>query len=168
MNRRKEIRQHIIELLSTYFVGIPVIASRRSALDRMNLPCIVITIESETSEVIDTSRRESRKTAELSIEILTNVTEDDAPNVLDEWTGKIETMVHIDDSWANLIDYCVLKNTELVYVRDGELELTIARMQFEVNYFARFLPEVEFCDPKITDFNGVTLKIVQKKVSHVG
>jgi hypothetical protein len=137
VNRRKLIRDYIVDLLDRSLEDTQVYHSRRIPIASGECRVVNVSIEKEHSEPFAKSPLELKKTAELSIEILALDFEDEnSDDLIDSITAKIEELLHFDESFHNLIDQCVLKSTETYYVRESEQEQGMARMVYEVIYFS--------------------------------
>lgn len=137
MNRRKLIRNYVASLLANSLEDVPVYRSRRIPIERGDCRAINVSIEKERNEPFAKSPLELKKRSELSIELIVTDDEDEnSDDLIDDMTAKIEEILHFDESFHNLIDQCVLEQTETYFAREGEEERGMARMVYEITYFA--------------------------------
>lgn len=159
MNRRKYIRAYIIErLIAAELVEGRIYSCRRYPLADDELPALAVNIDHEQSELSSESGTMIKKTAQLSIEVIADASDSAADAVIDRLTSKIEELLHFDESFNDSINRAYLKNTEISYMRDGEVELGIARMNYEVTYFST--PPVG----TYSDFTGATVTVTNSEI----
>lgn len=160
MNRRRVIRNYVVKTLKKDLAPhTQVFKSRRLPLQEMELPAVIVSIDEEESNLFAQIPQEVRKTAQLSIEVIAADNETlESDDVIDDLTGKIEEALHTDGSFHNLIDRCILRKTEIHYVREGDSEQGFARMVFDVSYNAAPASRQD-----VTDFTGTRVTWNQKE-----
>ena len=154
MNRRKQIRDHVLKLLQDANLNISVFNCRREAYQESELPCALVSIEHEENELFSQSGGEVKKISDLSIEIILpgSLGSEDR---IDDLTKKIEELLFQDPSLNDLVNLCTLKNTEITSLRETELDLTLAKMNFEIAYFASITPGHQ----SLTPLHGIHLNL---------
>ena len=159
MNRRRLIRNYIADLLANNLDNVSVYHSRRIPIEQENFRAVNVCIEKEESEPFAKNPLELKKRAELSIELLVLDDEDqNSDDLIDTITAQIEEILHFDESFHNLIDQCVLKHTETHIIREGEEDRGMARMVYEITYFATPKENVE-----LDEFTGARVHFNEGK-----
>lgn len=159
MNRRTHIKKYVTDSIREAGIPVNIFSSRRAALQGVELPAVIVAIYSEKNDLFSQSGQEVRKTAELSIEVMVDAGLERADIEIDRMTAQIEELLHQDESLNQTIDRCILKNTEIAVIREGEYDLGMARMVYDVIYNAIPTPD----ESSMTDFGGVNLKFGKKE-----
>ena len=150
MNRRKEIKKYLYTSFLSEFGGeLSVYDSRGTPFQETELPFLLYSIQKEESEIASQSTQETRKRAELTIEVVIG----DSPELtwlLDDISARIENLFTRDRFLGDLISSVHLKSTETGLNPEGEELLSLVRMNFELNYFAKPTDPSEYL--RVTSF----------------
>ena len=139
MNRREEIRTYIATKLKDLGVVYGnVYSSRTIPIHESELPVVVISIESESTEIVSHSSQSFGKVAQLSIEVAVDGTALNPEISLDRITAQIERSLMSDHTLGNRVNRVELMSTEIALMREGEVPIGMARMRYEISYFTGF------------------------------
>ncbi len=154
MNKREQIRNAVVELLKRSNVSNGNICdSRVTPITEDELPVVVVSIDSESSEMVSRANGSSQKCAQLAIEVV-NAASTEVEDYLDKVTAKIERLMLSDQTLGDIVNHTELKQTDIAILREGDIPMGIARMSFDISYFADFMAELV----ELNEFKGVDLK----------
>lgn len=162
MNQRSLIRNIVAARIVALQLDLNVFKSRKFALQELELPAVIVSIDNEQSEVSSQSGKELKKSAQLSIEILIDAEESKLDEKLDQITAQIEEVILSDESLNDSVDHCILKSTDTALVREGEIDLGLARMNYEVTYYSSLNQQAQ----NETPFQGVSIHFSLKDQFH--
>lgn len=149
VSKRKQIRAAVKTLLTGISgVGSNVFANRAKKLFPEELPAIIIFAKDEPAEKFAESPREMKRTLRLVVEITKRIEEkspsdttpDDAfdaklDDELDDICEEVEQRMFNNTTLNNLASDVLLNNTEIDHGIDGDREIAVAKITFDVEYY---------------------------------
>jgi hypothetical protein len=123
-------------------------------MDLETLPCVIVSIPHESSEVVSQSPLEFLNHADLVIQILIEGNED-SELILHELADKVLSILMVDDSLDETVSRIEPKTLEITTNFEGESPLGAVILRYSVTYYERAKPRAEI----ISDLNALSLKI---------
>lgn len=132
------VRQQIRDRIATLVTGLPLTGTRvykmRSyALDKDKLPALLVYTLNETSSLITIGTRTLRRNLNVAVEAIASGTAD-IHDTVDAICVDVEEAIAADFSLSGLVKSCVLTNTEIDVLTEGERPISSARLTFDVQY----------------------------------
>lgn len=152
---RTLIRQALIAaLMGQTNAGLRVFNSKVTPTAAQDLPCLnVFTTRDLWIEDVSETPRQQRRRCTVEIHAEVHALPGEFQDALDALCLQIENRLGFyPPGLMDLIEYSVLKDTEIMYSRDGDLPVATAAMSYEIQYIR---PEPEPIDGDITDLTGI-------------
>jgi hypothetical protein len=156
LNRRKEIKKYLYQSFLSEFGGeLTIYDSRQLPFQETEVPFLLYSIPKEESELSSESTQEAKKRAELSVEVILGDSTE-LTWLMDDITARVENLFIRDRFLGDLVTSIHLRSTETGINQEGEELIGLARMNFELSYFAKPSDPANYL--RVTDFT--------KKVIH--
>lgn len=138
-HRRKQIRKAVVDYLKDREitgVGDSVFGNRVRRLWGEHLPCILVYTRTESSEPLNLSNRDTRRTLRLAIEARASVSAD-LDDVLDDLADAIENAIdENDDLGLDFVSRNILSETEIALEDADRSAMPIGgiRLTYDLDY----------------------------------
>lgn len=145
MNKRKQIRSKVIEILTRKVAGqFPTIAEDRvfsrsiGTVNPSECPCINIVLKKEDLEKGDESPRTKKRTAKLLIELIVGKDHDNEnlDNKADDFCTQIETIFNANRFLDNTVEDTDEMSVDVDTSQDGEEPFAGVLLTYDVTYYS--------------------------------
>lgn len=139
MHTRQAIREAVVNLLKGTSASRPTAAGERVFDSRFRnifpaeLPCLIVYAMDETVEDRRSSPRMIDRSLSLAVDIFAEAT-DQVEDDLDALAEQVESVMSADETLGGLTYDCILSETEMSVVADGETLIGSARLTFIIEY----------------------------------
>lgn len=133
---RTLVRQAAVQILRAAKVAkenVEPSMVRAARCDADHMPVCGVYILSESADTGETSPREYARTARLVVEVMERCV-DELDDLLDQHAWDVEQALLLDPSLGGAVEDCVLVQTDVTILRQGEVPVGSARLEFEVLY----------------------------------
>ena len=134
MNKRKEIRNKILEILKNKTKAKDRVYSNRVIpIGSYQLPAISIYTRSETLRIINDSPRQFERTLQLVVDIAASAT-NDLDDIIDDLAIAVERVMENNEALDDLFSDITLIETEIGLDSNADKLIGIASLVYDVKY----------------------------------
>ncbi|AGC43259.1 hypothetical protein MYSTI_01928 [Myxococcus stipitatus DSM 14675] len=136
MHPRQRIREAVVATLANRTAAGPRVVKMLSVPHRQSaLPALAVYIKTDTIDDTDsTAPRELKRGISLVIQGMVDLSEN-VDDLLDDLALEVEARMGADDTLGGAVDDCVLSQTELEVLPDGERPVGMFNMEFNVTVY---------------------------------
>jgi len=135
-----------------------VFGSRAAPLQPKELPALLVYTKSEQVEISNVAPQEFKRTLTVSLELVAQSDrEETLDDLLDEFAFQVEKSIFSDQYFDDLVSECVLGDTDIEILSDGEKPIGAVKINLLITYFQR-LPADDSSDG-FDDFLKIGTKV---------
>jgi hypothetical protein len=154
LSRRNKIITFVAALLEEYQHDFgPIYTSHVRAMDLEALPCIIVSIPHESSELASHSPLEFHYDSDLVVQILIEGHED-PEMILHELADRVYITLLADDSLNDTVSRIQPKTLEVTTNFDGESPLGAATLRFSATYYE----PIKLKDDLLSNLNALSIQ----------